>query len=149
MDIETRNAIKKKQHKIDLAAHKDGEKNNIINNSFASNKSNKSRHSMSKKSIFTFQNKEVYNSSETSFIKVRFSLHLTSFLLQLEEFSCYSSNFTKDEVRLSKKLLLEDIEGELLWRKKLIIDAEGLDTGLRRKRDGMTLFGTLAEIVSN
>jgi len=51
------------------------------------------------------------------------------------------------EIKQAKNLKLEDIEGNLLNNKKLIIDAGGLSTGLRKMRDGHTFFGTVAEHV--
>ena len=56
---------------------------------------------------------------------------------------------SQEEIKKAKKITLKDSEGELLWHKKLVIDAAGLDTGLRKKRDGVTIFGSIAEIVIN
>lgn len=52
-----------------------------------------------------------------------------------------------NEIQTANKLLLQDEEGELLWKKLLIIDASGLQTGLRKKRDGFTFFGPDANYV--
>ena len=51
------------------------------------------------------------------------------------------------EIKQARKLKLEDIEGNLLNNKQLIIDAGGLTTGLRKMRDGHTFFGPVAEHV--
>lgn len=53
-----------------------------------------------------------------------------------------------NEIQGATKLILQDEEGEILWNKLLIIDASGLQTGLRKKRDGFTFFGSVANYVS-
>lgn len=51
------------------------------------------------------------------------------------------------EINQAHKLILEDIEGNLLFNKKLLIDASGLSESLRKMRDGYTFFGTSKEYV--
>lgn len=43
------------------------------------------------------------------------------------------------------KLQMFDIDGGLLWKKKLNISCKGLETGLRNKKDGITFFGPIRE----
>ena len=40
-------------------------------------------------------------------------------------------------------MLIEDLEGDLFFNHKLLIDATGLKNGLRGKRDGFTFFGSI------
>jgi hypothetical protein len=51
------------------------------------------------------------------------------------------------EIRHAKKLILEDEEGQLLFKNVLFIDASGLHNSLRKRRDGYAFFGTIAEYV--
>lgn len=46
-----------------------------------------------------------------------------------------------EEIALAPRLILQDLEGNLLNGKKLIIDAAGLRNSLRIKRDGIVFFG--------
>jgi hypothetical protein len=51
------------------------------------------------------------------------------------------------EIKQMNKLILQDVEGNLLFNKKLYIDASGLNDSLRKMRDGFTFFGTVLEYV--
>ena len=51
------------------------------------------------------------------------------------------------EINNASKLIIEDIEGDMLFRKKLKIDAGGLQESLRNMRDGYTFFGSVKEDV--
>ena len=53
------------------------------------------------------------------------------------------------EINQAPKLILEDIVGDLLFKKKLLIDASGLNDSLRNMRDGYTFFGSIKEHVIN
>ena len=46
-----------------------------------------------------------------------------------------------EEVDENKKILLQDMKGDALKGKQLIITAAGLEHSLRRLRDGCTYFG--------
>lgn len=51
------------------------------------------------------------------------------------------------EINQAKRLKLEDVEGNLLFNQKLLIDAGGLVNSLRKMRDGHSFFGTVVEYV--
>jgi hypothetical protein len=51
------------------------------------------------------------------------------------------------EIEEAKKLILEDVEGNLLCQQLLIIDASGLTQSIRKKRDGHTFFGPVETYV--
>ncbi len=51
------------------------------------------------------------------------------------------------EINQAPKLIVEDVEGDLLFKKKLHIDASGLHDSLRKMRDGYTFFGSIKEHV--
>jgi hypothetical protein len=52
-----------------------------------------------------------------------------------------------NEIKQANKLILQDIEGNLLKRNNLLIDASGLSNSLRKMRDGHTFFGPVADYV--
>lgn len=51
------------------------------------------------------------------------------------------------EIDEAKKLILEDVEGSILFQQLLIIDASGLTQSLRKKRDGFSFFGPVETYV--
>jgi hypothetical protein len=51
------------------------------------------------------------------------------------------------EIKNIHKIQLEDLNGDILNRQKLTIDAAGLSNSYRNKRDGFTFFGPIKEIV--
>lgn len=56
-----------------------------------------------------------------------------------------SENLENRDVKSCPRLQVFDIDGGLLWKKKLNINCLGLETGLRRKKDGITYFGPIRE----
>lgn len=56
---------------------------------------------------------------------------------------CNSQRIITDgEIKNAPQLIFEEIQGDMLKNNKLIINAAGLSTGLRKARDGLVFFGT-------
>jgi len=53
-----------------------------------------------------------------------------------------------NEIKQANKLILKDVEGNLLKTNTLQIDASGLNNSLRKMRDGHTFFGPVADYVN-
>lgn len=71
--------------------------------------------------------------------------------LKLNENEILLNNIILDEeIAIAPRLTIEDLDGNLLNGKKLLIDAAGLFNSIRKKRDGIVFFGLHnSSIVSN
>jgi hypothetical protein len=66
----------------------------------------------------------------------------------MEKVFCMNNIVVLDtEIAQARKLILEDVEGNLLFNQILTIDASGLVNSLRKMRDGYVFFGPVEEHV--
>jgi argonaute-like protein implicated in RNA metabolism and viral defense len=56
---------------------------------------------------------------------------------------------TDEEIKNAPEIFLEEVMGEMLKNNKLLINAAGLTTGLRKARDGLVFFGFSSKNLKN
>ncbi len=122
--------------KLNLSEIRPGKEDSLFSNEFLETKNlewNKKEKEFSKLFTNSLNDSDMYKKMSTT---------------NLTEFNIGKNVILDEDVKHSNKLMIEEETGELLFNKKLIVNAAGLETGLRGKRDGMTFFGSTDKYVT-